>query len=135
VVVDGGDDRRPPTPDRQALNPGQYRRELNAVVKRAPLLGSPTDLAGLRERAAEYHRFADDLADIAPPRDAADMHVRMIDGLYGHAALLDRYADSGAAGLATYKEHLGSGSGASELKWTQAFNELIARGYVTYRLG
>jgi hypothetical protein len=58
----------------------------------------------------------------------------MIDGLYGHAALLDRYADSGAAGLATFQEHLSSGTGASELKWTQAFDELIARGYVTYRL-
>jgi hypothetical protein len=134
VDVDQGDDRRPPAPDRKALSPGEYRRELNAVVKRAPLLGTPTDVAGLRERAAEYRGFADDLAGIAPPRDAADMHGRMIDGLNGHAALLDRHADRGAAGLATFEQHLTSGSGASEIKWTQAFNELIARGYVTYRL-
>ena len=134
VVVDRGDDRRPPTPDRQSLSPGQYRRALDAVVKRAPLLGNPTDLAGLRERAVDFRRFADALAEIAPPREAAGMHRRMIDGLYGHAALLDRQADSGAAGLATHND-LSLGSGVSEMKWTQAFNELIARGYVTYRPG
>jgi hypothetical protein len=135
VAVDRGGDRPPAAPDRRALSPPEYRRALNAVVWRAPLLGNPTDVAGLRKRAAEFHRFADALADIAPPREAADAHLRMIDGLYGHAALLDRYADSGAAGFATYEEHSRSGGSVSESKWTDAFNELIRRGYVTYRLG
>ena len=133
VVVVDRDDDRPPTPDRQALSPGQYRKALNGVVKGAPLLGNPTDVAGLRERADEFRSFADDLGESAPPREAAGMHRRMIDGLRGHAALLDRQADSGAAGLAIHDDP-SLGSGVSELKWTQAFNNLIARGYVTYRL-
>ena len=134
VVLDREDDRRPAAPDRQALSPAQYRRELNALVKRAPLLGIRPTLAGLRKRADEFRRFADDLAEIAPPREAAGMHRRLIDGLKGHAALLNRQADSGAAGLATHNDP-SLGSGVSEMKWTQAFNDLIARGYVTYRPG
>ena len=123
------------TPAPAPSSPEQYRRQLAAAFRGVPLVGSPTDLRGLRglrEQADVFHRAADELGDITPPRGAADMHARLAHGLEGWAAYLDRRADEGAAGVAAYEQQLAGGSTASELEWTQAFGELFSHGYVTF---
>jgi hypothetical protein len=120
------------TPEPAPSSPEQYRRQLAAAFSGVPLVGSPTGLRGLRERADVFHRAADELGDITPPRGAADMHARLAHGVEGWAAYLDRRADEGAAGVAAYEQQLAAGSTASELEWTQAFGELFTHGYVTF---
>jgi hypothetical protein len=124
------DEGRTPAP--APSTPEQYRRQLAAAFRGVPLVGSPRDLRGLREQADVFHRAADELGDITPPRGAADMHARLAHGVEGWAAYLDRRADEGTAGVAAYEQQLAAGSTASELEWTQAFGELFTRGYVTF---
>jgi hypothetical protein len=131
IVASKQDSRRMPAPSGR-LSPQQYRRQLAEAFRGVPLVGSPRDVRGLRERADVFHRAADDLGDITPPRDAADMHARLAHGVEGWAAYLDRRADDGAAGVAAYQQQLAAGSTASELEWTQAFGELFTHGYVTF---
>ena len=133
VLVANREDRAPGNDDRAALTPAQYRRQLAEAFAPVPLVGSPADVTGLRRRAREFHGLVDDLRDVAPPPAAEDMHARLVHGADGYAALLDRYADAGAAGLATFEQHSTDGSiGASEIEWTGAFNDLFNAGYVTF---
>jgi hypothetical protein len=134
LVVANREDGAPgPGDDRPALTSAQYRGRLAEAFAPVDLVGSPTDVSGLRRRARQFHGLVDDLGDVTPPPAAADMHARLVHGADGYAALLDRYADSGADGLATFEQHLTDGSsGASEIEWERAFNELISAGYVSF---
>ena len=59
------------------------------------------------------------------------MHTRLVDGLDGYAALLDRYVDSGPAGFATFQNPR-QGPVCSELKWTQAIRRVAQRRHLRY---
>jgi hypothetical protein len=117
--------------DEQPLSPDRYRAELVEAFAGFQLDSNPTDGGALHDFAGQFRGVADDLGDVVPPPEAAAIHARLVDGLYGYAKQLDSFAESGQAGAVAFQQQLAETGGAPGQEWVQAFNELAARGYVT----
>jgi hypothetical protein len=126
VLAQGGDER--------PLSADQYRKQLVGAFADVQLDANPIDGGALHGYADEFHELVDELAKIVPPPEAAAMHARLVDGLYEYAKQLDSLADSGRAGAVAFQQRLAETGGAPGQEWVQAFNELAARGYLTYEL-
>ena len=125
VVLARGGDEGP-------LSADQYRKELVGAFADVQLDANPADGGALNGYADEFHGLAVELADVIPPPEAAAMHARLVDGLYDYAKQLDSLADSGRAGAIAFQQQLAETGGMPGQEWVQAFNELAARGYLTY---
>jgi hypothetical protein len=125
VVLARGGDERP-------LSADQYRKELVGAFADVQLDANPTDGGALHDYAGEFHELAEELTDVVPPPEAAAMHARLVNGLHDYAKQLDSLSDSGRAGAVAFQQQLAEMGGAPGQEWVQAFNELAARGYLTY---
>jgi hypothetical protein len=126
LVLGPGDERRPLTAD-------QYRERLVVALTHVHLDADPADPHALREASDEFHELVAELTDFVPPPEAAAMHARFVNGLDDYARWLERLADSGRAGVVELQQQLAEMGGVPAQEWVQAFNDLVAHGYVTYR--
>jgi hypothetical protein len=125
LALTGGDDKR-------ALSPDEYREQLVTAVADLRLDANPTDSGALRDYADQFRDFAEELEDIAPPADAADAHAKLVAGFEEYAGELNALADSGDEGAIQFQQQLAE-TGVPGQAWVEAFNDLAARGYLTYQ--
>jgi uncharacterized lipoprotein len=104
----------------------------------AALLGSlgkisaPNGNVDMSELASDYRDAGNELAEITPPAEIADAHARLVAGLRMEADQLERYAAARDAVAAAEAAATGQQVGQS---WTQALNEIQAKGYATVTSG
>jgi hypothetical protein len=125
LLLAGGGDKRP-------LSPDEYREQLVAAVADLRLDANPTDSGALRDYSDQFSDFAEELEDITPPADAADAHAKLVAGFEEYAGQLDSLADSGEEGAIQFQQQLAE-TGVPGQAWVEAFNDLAARGYLTYQ--
>jgi hypothetical protein len=125
LLLAGGDDKRP-------LSPDEYREQLVAAVADLRLDANPTDSGALRDYSDQFSDLAEELEDITPPADAADAHAKLVAGFEEYAGQLDSLADSGDEGAIQFQQQLAE-TGVPGQAWVDAFNDLAARGYLTYQ--
>jgi hypothetical protein len=126
LLLAGGGEDRPLSPDR-------YREELVTALADVQLDANPTDGGALQEYADRFRGLGEELEEVVPPPDAAEAHARLVAGLAEYADQLDSLADSGREGAIEFQQQLTESGGVPGRAFVEAFNDLAARGYLTYQ--
>jgi uncharacterized lipoprotein len=99
-----------------------------ALLSSLGKISAPNGNVDMSELASDYRDAGNELAEITPPAEIADAHGRLVAGLRMEADQLERYAAArdavAAAEAATTAQQVGQ-------SWTQALNEIQAKGYAT----
>jgi hypothetical protein len=125
LLTTGGEDRR--------LSPDEYRKELTTAFGDVRLDANPAHGGALQDYADQLRDLARELEDVAPPADAAPAHAKLVAGLEEYAGQLESLADSGRKGAIGFQQQLAETGGIPGNAWVEAFNDLAARGYLTYQ--